>query len=219
MKGCLEGVMKKGGTGSKLTSVLFDIAGKTGTARILNSKQKYGNKGEEKHQASFVGYFPADEPIYSCIVVVSAPSKDIYGATVSGTVFAAIANKVYASTLKYHDAINEGKVKIKEAPISANGNKYDLVRIFKRLGISYLIQKDSEWMITQKQNNRVKMSPKNIAKNTVPNVVGLNAKDAVYLIESKGMSAHIIGFGKVVQQSIPAGKAIFRGGVIELKLN
>jgi len=219
MKKCLEGVMKEGGTGAKLTSSLFEIAGKTGTARILNADLRYGAKGEEKYQASFVGYFPAHEPIYSCIVVVSAPSKDIYGATVSGTVFAAIANKVYASTLKYHKAINEGKRKVKQAPISLNGNKYDLIRAFKFLGVDYTIKEEGEWMVTRKDSTRVKMVGRAIYKNSVPNVIGLSAKDAVYLIESTGMAAHIMGYGKVTKQSIPAGKPIFRGGVIELTLN
>lgn len=218
MKSCLEGVMKDGGTGSKLTSSLFEIAGKTGTARILNEDLRYGQKGEEKYQASFVGYFPVSDPIYSCIVVVSAPSKDIYGATVSGTVFAAIANKVYASTLKYHDAINEGKKKLNLAPYSLNGYKYDLIRSFKHLGVNYTIKEDGEWLSTKKDSTTVRLQKRTFDKKTVPNVIGLSAKDAVYIIESNGMNAHIAGYGRVTRQSIPAGKPVFKGGVIELRL-
>jgi cell division protein FtsI (penicillin-binding protein 3) len=219
LQACLEGVMKDGGTGSKLTSSQFSIAGKTGTARILNEDQSYGKKGEEKYQASFVGYFPADEPIYSCIVVISAPSKDIYGATVSGTVFAAIANKVYASTLKYHHAINEGPKKKRIAPISMNGSRYDLLRIYKLLDVKYYIKENGEWFSTKKDGSRVELKSKHISKNAVPNVIGLSARDAVYLIESKGMSAHVVGYGKVVEQSIPAGRPVFKGGVVELKMD
>jgi cell division protein FtsI (penicillin-binding protein 3) len=219
LQACLEGVMKDGGTGSKLTSSQFSIAGKTGTARILNEDQSYGKKGEEKYQASFVGYFPADEPIYSCIVVISAPSKDIYGATVSGTVFAAIANKVYASTLKYHHAINEGPKKKRIAPISMNGSRYDLLRIYKLLDVKYYIKENGEWFSTKKDGSRVELKSKHISKNAVPNVIGLSARDAVYLIESKGMSAHLVGYGKVVEQSIPAGRPVFKGGVVELKMD
>src|SRR5574343_336643 len=219
LQACLEGVMKDGGTGSKLTSSQFSIAGKTGTARILNEDQSYGKKGEEKYQASFVGYFPADEPIYSCIVVISAPSKDIYGATVSGTVFAAIANKVYASTLKYHHAINEGPKKKRIAPISMNGSRYDLLRIYKLLDVHYYIKENGDWFSTKKDGSRVELKSKHISKNAVPNVIGLSARDAVYLIESKGMSAHVVGYGKVVEQSIPAGRPVFKGGVVELKMD
>ncbi len=218
LKSCLEGVMKDGGTGAKLTSSQFSIAGKTGTARILNEESHYGNKGEEKYQASFVGYFPANEPIYSCIVVISAPSKDIYGATVSGTVFAAIANKVYATRLKYHKAINEGSTKKKDAPISMTGNRIDIINACKRLNVSYKINKGGEWVNTQKQGRSIVLSAKNISEKTVPNLIGMSARDAVYLLESKGMSAHISGFGKVVKQSIPSGKPLFHGGVVELIL-
>lgn len=218
MRSCLEGVMKKGGTGSKLTSSQFSIAGKTGTARILNDDQSYGKKGEEKYQASFVGYFPAKDPIYSCIVVISAPSKDIYGATVSGTVFAAIANKVFASKLKYHRAINRGPKKRNNIPMSMSGSRYDLLRIYKFLDVKYYIKENGEWLSTKKVDGHVELKSKQISKNTVPNVIGLSAKDAVYLIESKGMIAHIVGYGKVVEQSIPAGRPVFKGGVLELKM-
>jgi cell division protein FtsI (penicillin-binding protein 3) len=218
LQSCLEGVMKDGGTGAKLTSSQFTIAGKTGTARILNDESHYGNKGEEKYQASFVGYFPANEPIYSCIVVISAPSKDIYGAIVSGTVFATIANKVYATRLKYHKAINEGRIKNSEAPISMVGNRYDLINSYKRLGIKYTLKENGEWLNPSKKDTKIELVSKKIAKNCVPNLIGLSAKDAVYLIESKGMSAHIRGYGKVIKQSIPAGRPLFHGGVIELML-
>lgn len=216
MKSCLEGVMQKGGTGAKLTSTQFTIAGKTGTARILTAGKGYGSKGEEKYQASFVGYFPAEDPIYSCIVVVTDPSKDYYGAVVSGTVFTAVANKVYATALKYHKAVNEGGKKKKIAPVSISGNRYDLVRSFKLLGVDFSIEEDGEWMLTKKDSSRVLLQKRNVSKNSVPNVIGLSARDAVYLIESKGMSAHIRGYGKVTKQSIPPGRPIFKGGVIEL---
>jgi cell division protein FtsI (penicillin-binding protein 3) len=218
LKECLEGVMRKGGTGSKLTSSFFDIAGKTGTAKILNDQGNYGKKGEEKYQASFVGYFPAKKPIYSCIVVVTAPTKDIYGATVAGTVFAAIANKVYATKLEYHRAINEQKKKKIAAPISMNGYKYDLLRIFKLMGIKYSLKEYAEWLNTEQSETFIKLSKKSITKNAVPNLIGLSAKDAVYLIESTGMVAHVKGFGKVIKQSIPSGTPIFKGGIIELSM-
>ena len=218
LRGCLEGVMKKGGTGSKLTSSLFQIAGKTGTARILNEDLRYGAKGEEKYQASFVGYFPADEPIYSCIVVVSAPSKDIYGAIVSGTVFAAIANKVYASTLRYHEAINEARKVKKEIPIAYHGTRYDLNNVLGKLKIPYSPDTEGEWMIASREEKRIVLKKKKVSKNVVPNLSGMTARDAVYLVESLGMTAHVFGYGKVVRQSMPSGTPVFRGGVIELTL-
>jgi cell division protein FtsI (penicillin-binding protein 3) len=218
LKECLEGVMKNGGTGSKLTSSQFAIAGKTGTARILNQDQKYGNKGEEKYQASFVGYFPADEPIYSCIVVVSAPSRDIYGATVSGTVFTAIANKVYASKLKYHSAINEGRPKKKQIPSALNGTHYDLKQVLQKLQVPFALSEEGEWISVKRSEKKLELTKKEYAKGKVPDLRGLSARDAVYLIESMGIQAYLIGYGKVVKQSIPPGVNAARGVVIELTL-
>lgn len=217
LKNCLEGVVKRG-TGKALQSSLFTIAGKTGTARILNDNLKYGEKGERKYQASFVGYFPAEEPIYSCIVVISAPSQDIYGAKVSGTVFSAIANKVYASQLKYHEAINEKKQRLKEAPIMQDGYRNDLEKVLQTMRIPFSMNDDKEWLNTHKGENNVELDGRYVGKNTVPNVKGMSARDAVFLIERTGMRVKLNGAGTVVNQSIAAGTKVYDGTVI-LTLN
>jgi cell division protein FtsI (penicillin-binding protein 3) len=223
LQSCLEGVMKTG-TGKKLTSSYFDIAGKTGTAEILNDNNQYGPKGEKKYLASFVGYFPVQEPMYSCIVSISASGENIYGATVSGTVFSAIANKVYATSLKYHKAINESNALAQEAPYSKDGNKYDILKILNTLGIKYSqnsMQSSSnvEWVSTTARQNNIELNQRYVGRKTVPNVIGMSAKDAVFLIENTGMNARINGFGKVTKQTVPAGTPIFKGGLIELTLN
>ncbi len=212
LKMCLEGVVKEG-TGKALQSALFTIAGKTGTARILNDNAEYGTRGERKYQASFVGYFPAEDPIYSCIVVISAPSQDIYGAKVSGTVFSAIANKVYASQLKYHKAINEKRARLKETPIMQDGNRTDLEKVLHTMRVPFSISEDNEWLNTHKLDNKVELNGRYIGKTTVPNVKGMNAKDAVYLIEKTGMNVRIKGAGSVVSQSVEAGTKVTNGTV------
>jgi len=217
LKSCLEGVVKRG-TGKALQASFFTIAGKTGTARILNDNLEYGEKGERKYQASFVGYFPAEDPIYSCIVVVSAPSRDIYGAKVSGTVFTAIANKVYASKLKYHDAINEKRKGIKEAPKAYDGNRSDIEKVMKQFNIPYSSNDDKEWLDTNPEGNTMMLVGRYIGKTTVPNVLGMTARDAVYLIEKTGMKVRIIGYGKVTNQSIQAGTKVY-DGVVTITLN
>ncbi len=222
LQSCLEGVMKTG-TGRRLTSSYFEIAGKTGTAEILNDNNQYEAKGEKKYLASFVGYFPVQEPMYSCIVSISASGENIYGATVSGTVFSAIANKVYATSLKYHKAINEVYELSDIAPYSKDGNRYDLIKILNKLGIKYTMNsmessKDVEWISTKTNQNIIEIQQRYVGKKTVPNVVGMTAKDAVYLIENTGMNARINGYGKVTKQTVPAGTSIFRGGLIELTL-
>jgi cell division protein FtsI (penicillin-binding protein 3) len=217
MQECLKGVVKRG-TGSALKSALFDIAGKTGTAVVQNADGRYGEDGNKTYQASFVGYFPADEPLYSCIVVVAAPSKDIYGATVSGTVFSAIANKVYSNSLNYHKAINEEKKRVKDAPLIKDGNINDLLVVLKRLHLPYQMDAYSEWSRVRVSESHISIVPRKISSTTVPSVAGLTAKDAVYLIERLGMHVYIRGSGKVVKQTIPAGSPAVAGGLMELIL-
>ena len=214
---CLEGVMKEG-TGKNLKSSYFQVAGKTGTAEILNDNMRYGAKGEKRYLASFVGYFPVDKPMYSCIVSITASGENIYGATVSGTVFSAIANKVYANTLAYHEAINEKNERLKEVPVSKDGNFYDLVRILKKLKIPYSRLSEEEWISTQAKTDQIEFHKRFVGKTTVPNVVGMSARDAVYLIEKIGMHVSLRGYGTVTKQTVPPGTLAFSGGLVELIL-
>lgn len=214
---CLEGVVKRG-TGSALQSAYFDIAGKTGTALVLNDNAQYGENGEKKYQASFAGYFPANDPLYSCIVVISAPTKEIYGAQVSGTVFAAIANKVYASSLKYHDPVNSGQLAKKTIPVSKAGNRFDLLTSFRALKVPFTSATDAPWVGTKATETRVEVEGRSVSTSKVPDVRGMTAKDAVYLIESTGMASKLEGFGRVVQQSIKPGTSAQSGVVVLLTL-
>jgi len=213
LRKCLEGVMING-TGRALKSSYFTTAGKTGTARILNADNTYGNRGDYKYQASFVGYFPADEPLYSCIVVISEPKSDIYGSRVSGTVFAAIANKVYASSLKHHQAINEQQTQIAQAPTAKTGYHTDLEQVFRSFNIHHSVRGDSEWFDTYRQEKGVQLVKRNISTKRVPNVVGMGAKDAVFLMEKAGMNVRLNGYGTVITQSIAEGTAISNETVI-----
>lgn len=211
---CLKGVVKRG-TGQALQSAYFDIAGKTGTSRILDNQNTMSS--DAKYQASFAGYFPADDPIYSCIVVISAPTKNIYGAVVSGTVFTAIANKVYASSLQYHKPVNHETGRSGKAPISADGYRYDLEKVYDAFGINYK-PSDASWVNTIHQGKTIELTRRYIGAKTVPNVIGMTAKDAVYLIERTGMVAKVSGYGIVVKQSMNPGEPTVSGQVISVEL-
>ena len=217
MKACLKGVMTDG-TGAALKSIEFKIAGKTGTAKLVGDNKLYNDEKNSTYQASFVGYFPADDPIYSCIVVISKPKVAYYGAAVSGTVFAAIANKVYASTLKYHDAINEKKQRSNQAPIIKTGNKKDITAVLKKLQVRYQLNYEGDWLQADTVKGSVHLNRTSIPKNQVPKVVGMTAKDAIYLLESRGLVVKIKGYGKVVSQSILAGTEITKGQLIKIQL-
>ena len=216
MQECLEGVMING-TGKNLKSTFFTTAGKTGTAQIANRNLGYGAEGEKKHIASFAGYFPADDPIYSCIVVIAAPTDDIYGATVSGTVFSAIANKVYATSLEYHKAVNEKQV-LATIPSVMGGYRYDVNQVLNRFSVGKKFEGDNEWIVAKSREKDVQIADAAVVVSKVPDVKGMGLKDAMYLIEKTGMFVHVTGKGKVVAQSIPAGTEVVPGGVVYIEL-
>lgn len=214
---CLEGVMIRG-TGKQLKSSLFSIAGKTGTAQ-LRGESGYREQKIKAYQASFVGYFPAKKPIYSCIVVIARPVRAYYGAAVSGTVFAEIANKVYASALQYHRAVNDPRAALAtDVPKFKSGNSKDLTYLLKQLNVRYQLNSSSEWVQSDTSDQRLQVQRKAILDKKVPNVSGMSAKDAVYLLESRGLIVRLVGRGQVYSQSISPGQPLVEGQLIQIKL-
>jgi cell division protein FtsI (penicillin-binding protein 3) len=188
----LEHVVSQG-LGRKAGSQLFKVAGKTGTAQVSQGKSGY-KSGVVQYWLSFAGYFPADNPRYSCIVCIKKSGLPASGGGMSGVVFHHIAEGVMARHLKLSvdDAHDEHSVVI---PDVKNGDITSANYILGELGV----------------NNRVKQSAKVYGENVTPDVTGMGAKDAVYLLESRGLKVKVHGRGKVKSQSYPAGKAIVKG--------
>ena len=215
LKLCLEGVVEVG-TGRDLKSANFDIAGKTGTAKLVDAQAgTYSNK----YQASFAGYFPADDPKYSCIVVIAGPTKQIYGAQVSGTVFASIANKVYSSSLQYHPNYNGRPLAEQNQPRVKTGSTAQTERVLKKFGLSYKNNApQSSYVVAQTEGDQLVMNPRKVDKTKVPNVIGMPLNDAVYLLENFGLKVSVTGSGKVMSQSVEAGKTLVKGETVKLIL-
>src|SRR5690606_6928859 len=137
-KEMLEGVVEEG-TAKNLKNEVYKIAGKTGTAQIANKKlgYKYKNDLKVSHQASFVGYFPADNPKYTCIVVVNAPSKGVYyGNLVAGPIFKEVADKVYATSIEIHKEIHKKENQAKSRiPYAKDGYYPDLKRVYEEFSL------------------------------------------------------------------------------------
>lgn len=207
----LELVVEEG-TGRNLKNEQFKIAGKTGTTQLADGANGYGGNSGVRHQASFCGYFPADNPKYSCIVVVAAPTKSIYGNVVSGTVFKEIADKVYATDIEM--ARDKSVLAKTHAPVSKSGFADDLNKVFKELGVvASIANPDAQWVTTSAQDSTIKTQKRTIG--TMPNVVGMGLKDAVYLLENKGYLVKVNGNGYVKEQKIIEG----RYKVVELVLS
>lgn len=209
----LEGVVQHG-TASFLKSSPYLIAGKTGTAQISN-----GGYNKTNYRASFVGYFPADNPRYSCIVVVNNPSKgQYYAAQVAVPVFREIADKIYATELDIHPTKKD--TSIYTPPSSKVGYEDDIRDIYKIFGYpTDSLSERNPWVSGTQSNNLLAFSARTMGEKTVPNVLNMSAKDAIYLLEKKGIYVSIIGRGKVVSQSIQAGSTIVKGQKIYLTLS
>ncbi len=216
-KKMLEGVVKNG-TAKNLSSSNYKIAGKTGTAQIAN--RKYGYKGNVSYQASFVGYFPADNPKYSCIVVVNAPSAGVYyGNLVAGQVFKEIADKVYSTHFDLHGAevfVDDNSLSI---PYSRKGYKKELEFVLDNLHIPYEnLGVTSDWVATEKRDSAIRLRNRYIKDRLVPDVTGMGAKDAMFVLENLGLNVVINGRGAVGSQSIKSGTRFRQGDRIVLKL-
>lgn len=218
----LKGVVEEG-TAINLKNNTYKIAGKTGTAQIANKKLGYKYKGDIKvsHQASFVGYFPADNPKYTCIVVVNAPSKGVYyGNLVAGPIFKEVADKVYATSIDIHKGINKTEnLALSRIPYAKNGKYKDLKAIYNQFEIKTEEKNEiDEWAMVSTGIDKVTISPKKIAPIYVADVVGMSIKDAIYILENQGLHVQFQGRGVVKSQSIAAGTKIIKGEKIHLTL-
>ncbi len=215
LRDCLEGVVENG-TGRKLQSAHFKIAGKTGTVKLSNDDQGYSETS--KYQASFCGYFPADKPKYSCIVVIAGPTQQIYGAQVSGVVFKAIADKVYANSLQYHQSYNKFDNDL-AMPSVKYGSREDIEIVLNELGVRYANKATEEpWTVAINKGDKVQLEKRYVGKTSVPNVVGMTVNDAVHILEGKGLRVVLEGSGDVRRQSINPGSRIVKGQRIKLNL-
>ncbi|WP_115901788.1 penicillin-binding protein [Tenacibaculum gallaicum] len=183
----------KYGTGKRIYSPNFSMAGKTGTAkkyipRTKNAKGEYegGYYSNQKYVASFAGFFPADEPKYSCIVVVHSPKKEkgYYGAIVAAPIFKEIAQKIYTSTAINNQFVSD---EISEEVLGKEYQEY--------------YQKLRKY------------------KTIMPKVIGMSGMDAVALLENMGLKVKFSGVGKVTEQSVDRGLKVSKGATIYLKLS
>jgi cell division protein FtsI (penicillin-binding protein 3) len=213
----LEGVVESG-TAKNLNTAQIKIAGKTGTNQIYNKKYGYKSAAEVSYQASFVGYFPADEPKYSCIVVVNSPSKNVYyGNMVAGPVFLEIARKVYATSINMHPFVTRTG---QDLPYSKTGLFDPTREALRWLDIPFQNHSAQEdWVKTEKKTDAIDLKPHRIVKGLVPNVVSMGAKDAVYLMEQSGVKVRILGRGSVRRQSIPPGTRANKGDLVILEMS
>ena len=212
--GVLEGKM---GTAKNVHSKYVRIAGKTGTAQISKGALGY-KEGGKTHQVSFCGYFPADNPQYTCIVVIREPRIGYpSGGKMAGSVFKNVAERTMA--LKSNgqpitferDTINKKPFK----PYTKVGYYAALQTVMEDLKLP-LEYNSAQWVKTTPDSAKNRVEPLTVQGNKVPNLMGMGAKDAVYLVERLGLKVQVAGRGKVVSQSLKAGITTQKGQTIVL---
>ena len=220
MQAMLEGVITEGTGKLIIYNPLYKIAGKTGTAQVADANKGY--KAKRQYQASFCGYFPADNPKYSLIVVINDPKNGYYGALVAGPPFREIADRVYANDMQMYESIKEQKLAgtsdSKQQPASKGGKKKPTQKVFQSFGLKLIQASNSDYISASDSNAKIFDHPLKLTDGIVPDVLGMGLKDALYAVGNSGLKVHVKGSGKVIKQSIDAGELVARGAFILLEL-
>ncbi len=213
------------GTGRRaLAGIPFAVAGKTGTAHVSDGAIKYSHG---VYQATFVGYFPAEKPQYTCIVVVRTKphAASHYGGTVAAPVFKEIATKLYSMYVEKKNPSQYAATKDSSGFFYA-GNANDIKNIFKTMNMKY---RDSvaqnNWATVYASNypkgsvSQPVIKATTVRQQVMPNVRGMGLKDAIYLLENMGLKVAIRGRGKIAMQSVAPGTALAKGITVILELS
>ncbi len=223
LRTCLEGVCIKGTAKTAFKNTFYPVAGKTGTALVAN-----GNRGYADHiyQSSFAGYFPANHPRYTCIVVIKNKpfAKKYLGAAVAGPVFREVADKLMSMEVLAPDSLQLASytdlLKKDSTAYYYAGSTDEIKNIFFTLKMPYAdSSRDNKWSGVYRQNNQPVVKAKTEEMKKVPDVKGMGLKDALYLLESRDLKVVARGTGKVKQQSISAGTIVSKNQKLILDLN
>lgn len=221
LKKCTEEVVLSG-TGKHIQSPYYTIAGKTGTAQVCDKGIPYS---AGVYQGSFVGYFPADNPKYTMIVVIRTKphSHSYYGGTIAAPVFRMVADKIFANgqgTWKGGpvDSFSKSGKPALIAKATTVFNQQTLLNAMKK-PFSGNFSKGSIALVKTDSSNKIQVNTKPIVQNIIPDVVGMSLKDAVYVLERQGLHVRIMGSGSIQAQSIPAGTIATKGQTIIIQLS
>ena len=203
------------GTGHKIKSDLYKIAGKTGTAHKFENNKWIDNS----YYTSFAGFFPSDKPKYSAIVIVDSPKLGLMAGDAAAPVFKDIADKIYANDVEMHQLLAE-KESSMDVPEIGAGKFEELHEICNKLKISNYEKGDSksDWVGSMTANKAVYWKANLLEKGKVPDVKGMSLRDAIYLIENFGYRVRTSGRGRVTSQNPKPNSQMAEGGVIMVTL-
>lgn len=220
-KEMMEGVVKEG-TATFLKTAPYQIAAKTGTAQIAIGNKGYTQDGKKTYMASLCGYFPAKDPLYSIIIVVSAPSKAAYyGNEVAGPVFREIADKVYSNSKEIHKPlVVDTATAIVHVPFVKSGRKSDIQEIARVLSLkTALMDENAMYVWPQISKETYSLKELKTKESEVPQLVGMGLRDALTILENQKIIVKVIGRGVIKKQSLAAGTKVLKGTTITIELS
>lgn len=216
------------GTAKSLNIHTFKVAGKTGTAQIAKQGKYYTNHNDKTYLASFVGFFPYENPLYTCIVTIHSPSKGIYyGGLVAGPVFKEIAEKVYSTTIQTIPPLNQKTPKISSLPFICGTYTQKLQYISQTFQLpipsdvfhySFIPPLKEDSLIYHQTTTYMPIQLL-IEKNIMPDLKGLSLADVLPILESKGLKISVQGSGWIKNQSISPNTKIQKGQKLIITLN
>jgi cell division protein FtsI (penicillin-binding protein 3) len=210
----LVGVVEKGTASVVGKNLSFPVAGKTGTA-LIASGGKYAG-----YYVSFCGYFPAGKPQYTCFVGIRKPKGSPSGGGMSGMVFKNIAEEVYAKNVRLAPSACFADSTGTRIPQVKNGMYDKLATVLTGLGVSFnLSNAGSRWVKAVTHDTNIELTKNNVAEDIVPDVNGMGARDALFLLEKLGLKVGLTGSGRVTGQSVAAGSPVVKGSLIRIQLN
>jgi cell division protein FtsI (penicillin-binding protein 3) len=217
-KASMEMVVTEGTAKKAFKDMPFAVAGKTGTAHVSDGKIKYD---DGVYQATFVGYFPADQPQFTCIVVIRTKphAASHFGGTLAAPVFREIATKLYAMYVLKKDPSLFAVVKDSSSYFYA-GYTNDIKNIYSKMNVGYTDSAgENNWGTVYSGNYQPVLKVNNVRQQLMPNVRGMGLKDAVYLLENMGVKVSVRGRGKIISQSVAPGTTLAKGITIMLELS
>ncbi len=218
----LRGVVEHG-TAKALDDPRYKISGKTGTAQIAFDGRYIDSQGYRKHQASFAGFFPSDNPKYSAIVILytNKTRANFYGGSWAAPVFKQISDRIYTINPQWNSPV-EGKGKLTASrPLILSGKRAETEKIITSLpSVKPEMQAKGEWISVERDTlNRVVIKDSPAITDSVPSVLNMGLRDALYILENCGYRVRFNGKGRVVAQNPSVGSAIEKNGIIEIELS
>jgi cell division protein FtsI (penicillin-binding protein 3) len=213
----MEMVVTEGTAKRAFKDMPFAVAGKTGTAHVSDGPIKYGHG---VYQATFVGYFPADKPQFTCIVVIRTKphAASHFGGTLAAPVFREIATKLHAMYVDRKDPSLLAATKDTAAFYYA-GYADDIKKVYSSMNIRYADESGAnKWVMVRSAGYQPELTGTTIRNQVMPNVRGMGLKDALFLLENLGLKVSVKGKGKIANQSIAPGTALKNGITVVLEL-